>query len=64
MQDAGLRWGVVFKDPVHIDDAINIKKSEEYDGLYQSLQANCNFLQVSGWVVQSTTEWNKTWLDF
>ncbi|XP_027054708.1 uncharacterized protein LOC113681788 [Pocillopora damicornis] len=48
MQDAGLRWGVVFKDPVHIDDAINIKKSEEYDGLYQSLQANCNFLPVSG----------------
>lgn len=48
--DAGLRWGGDFSnpDPVHIDDEINIKKSAEYRRLYRSLQANCNFLPVSG----------------
>lgn len=42
--DASLRWGGDFRrsDPVHIDDATNIRNSQLWSRLYNSLQKNCH----------------------
>ena len=42
--DPTLRWGGDFrtKDPVHIDDGLNLKDRPKYDKLYNELQKNCN----------------------
>lgn len=41
--DGALRWGDDFRkrDPVHIDDALNLRNRPLYDRLYLSLQKNC-----------------------
>jgi len=43
-QDPTLRWGGDFKDPVHIDDGLNLREPNTWDQKFPKIQADLNSL--------------------